>query len=92
MENNNSNNNINNNIHNTINNIQKPVSLIIEEFKDNLATVINESGLHMSLIDMIVKEIYFEVHNQAELISAREKLEYERLCYEEINKQNNETK
>ena len=63
---------------NTINNVPKPISLVIGEFRENLAKTINESGLHISLIEMVVKEIYLEVCNQAEVISIREKNEYKK--------------
>lgn len=73
---------------NTNNNIQKPVSVIIEETKGNLAKVINESGLHLSLIEMIFKDMYLEVCNQAERIYVREKAAYEQLCLQKENDSN----
>lgn len=63
-------------------NIQKPVSVVIEETQQKLADVINESNLHIALLEMIVKELYLEIRTQAEIVSANEKAEYESLCNE----------
>ena len=42
--------------------MNKPFSLIIQETKQELIDVINNSNLHPSVIEMIVKDIYLEVN------------------------------
>ena len=54
--------------------MNKPVSLLIEETKKSLAATINTCGLHISVIEMIMKELYLEVSN---LSSANAKQELE---------------
>lgn len=66
--------------------IQKPVSMVIDETREKFVKAINESNLHMTILEMIVKELYLEIRTQAELVSANEKAEYESLCNEENKK------
>lgn len=42
--------------------MNKPVSLIIDETKKSLADTINDCNLHPSIIEMIVKDIYWEIN------------------------------
>lgn len=42
--------------------MNKPFSLIIQETKQELIDVINNSNLHPSVVEMIVKDIYLEVN------------------------------
>lgn len=57
--------------------IQKPISLILNEEKEKLYKAIKEVNLHPALLEMILKEAYLEIHNQADLIAEKEKNEYE---------------
>ena len=43
--------------------IEKPISLIIEEVKTEIANIINNSQLPPVVLDLIVKDIYNEVHS-----------------------------
>lgn len=54
--------------------MNKPVSLIIEETKKSLADTINTCGLHISVIEMIMKELYSEV-SKLSTANARQELE-----------------
>ena len=56
--------------------MNKPTSMIIKETKIKLANVCNESGLSPIILDLIVKDIYNEVHNLAEKITSNEEVEY----------------
>ena len=67
------------------NNIQKPISLIIEESKNIIVNAVNSVSLHPVLLEMIMKELYLEVQNQAIVTTQREKKEYEKLLNVEIN-------
>lgn len=66
----------NNTITNT-NNIQKPVSLIVDEAKTTLINTINSIQLHPTILEMIMKELYIEVQNQALAKAKKEQAEYE---------------
>jgi hypothetical protein len=69
-------------------NIQKPVSVAIEETQQKLAETINDSNLHIALLEMIVKELYLEIRKNAEIVSANEKAEYDRMCSEANENEN----
>ena len=43
--------------------IEKPISLTIEEVKAEIANIINNSQLPSVVLDLIVKDIYNEVHS-----------------------------
>ena len=43
------------------NQIQKPISILIEETKQSLLHICNESNLHPSILELIVKDLYNEV-------------------------------
>lgn len=64
------------------NNIQKPISMVIEESKNAIVNVINSVQLHPMLLEMIVKELYLEIHHQATATAQREKEGYERTLTE----------
>lgn len=57
--------------------MDKPISLVMEEFKQNMINTINKSGLHVSIIDTLLAQIYNEVHNTALQVAQREQSEYE---------------
>lgn len=42
--------------------MNKPFSLMVQETKQELVNIINKSNLHPSVIEMIVKDIYWEVN------------------------------
>lgn len=42
--------------------MKKPFSLMVQETKQELVDIINKSNLHPSVIEMIVKDIYWEVN------------------------------
>ena len=56
--------------------MNKPFSLIINETKQELVDVINQSGLHPSIIEMIIKDIYWEVHRLNIETTTKEKEHY----------------
>ena len=58
--------------------MNKPLSMIVEETKNGLASVCNESGLPPIILDFILKEIYYEVHNIAEKQALHDKSVYEK--------------
>lgn len=56
--------------------MNKPFSLIIEETKQNLIDVINKSNLHPSVMEMIIKDIYFEVNRLSTETIKREEQQF----------------
>lgn len=56
--------------------MDKPVSMIIEETKTSLVDIINNCKLHLSVVEMIVKDIYMEVHQLNTANAAKEKEQY----------------
>ena len=42
--------------------MKKPFSLMVQETKQELVDIINKSNLHPSIIELIVKDIYWEVN------------------------------
>ena len=68
--------------------MNKPFSLIIEETRQNIIDAINKSNLHPSVMEMIVKDIYFEVSRlSAETIKKEEQQffkEFEKIANNEM--------
>ena len=44
------------------NQVEKPITMVIEDTKNNLINVINQSGLHQFILDSIMKELHNEIH------------------------------
>ena len=65
----------------------KPANLIIEETKENLVKVINESGLPPFLVEPILKDLY----NQISILKQQE-LEQSKKQYEDSLNQEKEKK
>ena len=76
---------------NNTNNIQKPISLVIEDAKSTIVNAVNSVQLHPILLEMIVKELYLEVQNQARIVAQNEKFEYEKTLSECMLKENEVT-
>lgn len=56
---------------------EKPASVLIEEFKTDLCNIINTSPLHISVKELVLKNIYNEVNLKNTQILIEEKTEYE---------------
>lgn len=65
--------------------MNKPANLIVEETRENLSKVINESGLPPFLIEPIIRDIY----NQISFLKQKE-LEKSKKDYEESLKKEKE--
>lgn len=57
--------------------IEKPISVAIEETKQQIAKVINNSQLSPVVLDLILKDIYNEVHNVYTNQALQEKQQYD---------------
>lgn len=56
---------------------EKPASVLIEEFKADLCNIINTSPLHISVKELVLKNIYNEVSVKNAQVLIEEKTEYE---------------
>ena len=55
------------------NQMNKPISLLIEETKQGLLHICNESNLHPSILELIVKDLYNEVVRAKNIQAEKEK-------------------
>lgn len=58
--------------------VNKPVNLMLEETKEKLSKIINESGLPVFIVELIIRDIY----NQVSFLKQKE-LEKSKKDYEE---------
>lgn len=57
--------------------MEKPISLIIRESKQNIVDCINSQNLNIEILDMIMKDLYSEIHELAEQQYQKDRAEYE---------------
>lgn len=55
---------------------EKPITLKVEELKENIAATLNESGLPIFLLDYIIKDLYNEIHILSENQLLKDKQSY----------------
>ena len=56
--------------------MEKTTNVIIEETKIKIAQAIQDSGLPVSILDMILKDLYMEIHALAVDVIRKEMQEY----------------
>lgn len=56
--------------------MEKTTNVIIEETKIKIAQAIQDSGLPVSVLDMILKDLYMEIHTLAVDVIRKEMQEY----------------
>ena len=56
--------------------MDKPLSLIINETKQNFIKTINNAGLPLALLEMIMKDVYFDLKNASDIQAKKELEEY----------------
>lgn len=66
--------------------MNKPLTVQIEETKQNLVNVINNSGLHPYILDNILKGLYDEMHILLTNMTKQEVDEYNKAIAEEKGK------
>lgn len=64
--------------------MNKPFSIIVEETKQGLISIINQSNLHPIAMEMIIKDIYMEISHLANETKNREKEQYELALLNEV--------
>ncbi|MGI6096170.1 MAG: hypothetical protein ACOYBL_12190 [Lachnospiraceae bacterium] len=57
---------------------QIPLSVALSNIRRDLSSVLNESGLHICILDMVVSGLYTEIHDLANKQSALEMKDYEK--------------
>ena len=67
--------------------MEMPLSMVIENLKQNLANEINSAGLHISIVEAILGELYSEVR-----LKAKEVYDKDKAKFIEENKKESETK
>ena len=56
--------------------MKKPITMVVDETKQSLIKMINESNIPPFIMEMLLKEIYTEVNKLSTDISAKEKEQY----------------
>ena len=69
-----------------MNKISKPLSMMIRETEQKLINVCNESGLSPTILDLIVRGVYTNVHSLAERQAAEEETSYVKMLEEASKK------
>lgn len=70
--------------------MEKPASLLIEETRHDIINILNESKLHSSILELIMKDIMNDVTNASTRIKNKELEEYNNKVLEEAkNKSEN---
>ena len=68
--------------------MEKPASLLIQETRNNIINILNESKLHSSILELIMKDIMNDVISASTRVKNKELEEYNKKVLEEA--QNNE--
>ena len=63
--------------------MNKPITVVYEEFKQNLANVINNSGLHPFMIEPILQEFLNETRSVVQRQYQIDRMKYEQTLAEE---------
>ena len=69
--------------------MEKPASLLIQETRNSIINILNESKLHSSILELIMKDIMNDVINASTRIKNKELEEYNNKVLEE-SKDNSE--
>ena len=70
--------------------MEKPASLLIQETRNSIINILNESKLHPSILELIMKDIMNDVTNASTRIKNKELEEYNNKVLEEAkNKSEN---
>lgn len=63
--------------------MKRPASLLIQETRNNIINILNESKLHPSILELIMKDIMNDVTNASTRIKNKELEEYNNKVLEE---------
>ena len=73
--------------------MEKPASLLIEETRHGIINILNESKLHSSILELIMRDIMNDVTNASARVKNKELEEYNNKVLEEAknNSENEQT-
>lgn len=73
--------------------MEKPASLLIEETRHDIINILNESKLHPSILELIMRDIMNDVTNASARVKNKELEEYNNKVLEEAknNSENEQT-
>nr|DAV62669.1 MAG TPA: hypothetical protein [Caudoviricetes sp.] len=73
--------------------MEKPASLLIEETRHDIINILNESKLHSSILELIMRDIMNDVTNASARVKNKELEEYNNKVLEEAknNSENEQT-
>lgn len=73
--------------------MEKPASLLIQETRNKIINILNESKLHPSILELIMKDIMNDVTNASTTVKNKELEEYNNKVLEEAknNSENEQT-
>ena len=73
--------------------MEKPASLLIQETRNNILNILNESKLHPTILELIMKDIMNDVTNASTRVKNKELEEYNKKVLEEAknNSKNEQT-
>ncbi len=73
--------------------MEKPASLLIQETRHNIINILNESKLHPTILELIMKDIMNDVTNASTRVKNKELEEYNKKVLEEAknNSKNEQT-
>lgn len=71
--------------------MNKPITMVVKETRTKLINICNESGLSPAILDLIMQNLYSEIHNLAERQAAEEEMTYARMIEEESKKADKKT-
>lgn len=73
--------------------MEKPASLLIQETRSNIINILNESKLHPTILELIMKDIMNDVTNASTRVKNKELEEYNNKVLEEAknNSENEQT-
>ena len=63
--------------------MEKPASLLIQETRNKIINILNESKLHSSILELIMKDIMNDVINASTRVKNKELEEYNKKVLEE---------
>lgn len=73
--------------------MEKPASLLIQETRNKIINILNESKLHSSILELIMRDIMNDVTNASARVKNKELEEYNNKVLEEAknNSENEQT-
>ena len=72
--------------------MEKPISLLINEARKNLIDTINKQGLPLSLMELIVKDVYLDLKATSDMQTKKEISEYNNSRQEHQDDEDNDKK